>query len=141
MRLFQAIIAFIRNLCSGGRNKKRMDMDDVPFDVVVDDNVRGDKREERASLLQNASMDSWDDNDWDKKEEVNDKIEQWRNSNAHKTEPQPTPEDDLFSTLEPTITSARKVVLVPRGGPRDAAPKKSRFDFNEASVVSTPYLY
>lgn len=49
---------------------------------VVVEGSRGGKREERASLLQNAAMDSWDDADWDKKEEVNDKIEQWRNSNA-----------------------------------------------------------
>ncbi|CAO4386021.1 unnamed protein product [Caenorhabditis nigoni] len=138
MRLLQLIISFFRSLCNGNRNKKRMEMDDVPFEVVVD-NIRGDRKgEERASLLQNEVTDTWGDDDWDKKEEVNDKIEQWRNNNAQKTDTQqPKPEDDLFSTLEPTITSARKVVVAPRGGLRQpAAPQKNRFEFNESNVVS-----
>ncbi|CCD67559.1 uncharacterized protein CELE_ZK154.4 [Caenorhabditis elegans] len=140
MRLLQLIIAFIRNLCNGNRNKKRMDVDDLPFEVVVDNGRTERKGEERASLLQNEVTDSWGDDDWDKKEEVNDKIEQWRNSNAQKPDTHTKPDDDLFSTLEPTITSARKVVLAPRGGFRDTAPKKSRFDFNEANVGATPTL-
>lgn len=141
MRLFQLIIAFFRSLCNGNRNKKRMEMDDLPFEVVVD-NIRSERKgEERASLLQNEVNDSWGDDDWDKKEEVNDKIEQWRNNHAQKAEAnQPKPEDDLFSTLEPTITSARKIVVAPRGAFRDAAPKKSRFEFNEANVGATASL-
>lgn len=50
--------------------------------MVVDNGRTERKGEERASLLQNEVTDSWGDDDWDKKEEVNDKIEQWRNSNA-----------------------------------------------------------
>uniref|UniRef100_A0A1I7TW69 Uncharacterized protein n=1 Tax=Caenorhabditis tropicalis TaxID=1561998 RepID=A0A1I7TW69_9PELO len=140
MRLLQLIISFIRNLCNGNKNKKRMEMDDLPFEVVVD-NVRTDRKgEERASLLQNEVNDSWGDDDWDKKEEVNDKIEQWRNNNAQKPDTHVKPEDDLFSTLEPTITSARKVVLAPRGGNREAAPAKNRFEFNESSVGASATL-
>ncbi|ULT83242.1 hypothetical protein L3Y34_012471 [Caenorhabditis briggsae] len=142
MRLLQLIISFFRSLCNGNRNKKRMEMDDVPFEVVVD-NIRGDRKgEERASLLQNEVTDTWGDDDWDKKEEVNDKIEQWRNNNAQKTDTQqPKPEDDLFSTLEPTITSARKVVVAPRGGhSQPAAPQKNRFEFNESNVGVTAAL-
>lgn len=41
---------------------------------------------------------------------------------------------NTFSKLGKLISF--QVVLAPRGGFRDTAPKKSRFDFNEANVVS-----
>ncbi|CAI5454340.1 unnamed protein product [Caenorhabditis angaria] len=138
MPLFQTILSFIRSLCGGNRANKRVDMNEIPFEVVVD-NFGAHKGEERASLLQNA--DSWDDADWDKKEEVNDKIEQWRQTNQPKADHSAPAEDDLFSTLEPTITSARKVVLKPKGFQQSAQQqKRSLFEFNEESMVSK-YFY
>ncbi|CAD6188809.1 unnamed protein product [Caenorhabditis auriculariae] len=132
LRLVHTVVGLFRRVLRCDRNNgPKMDFDDDNFDVVVQDS-RVPNTEERASLIENAHHDSWDDNEWDKREEIQDKIEQWRSTQVKKEAPKV--EEDLFSTLEPTITHARKVVVKPRV-PQHNAPKRNLFEFNEASMV------
>ncbi|CAB3399834.1 unnamed protein product [Caenorhabditis bovis] len=127
-RVIQTIVVFFRNLCNRNKKNRRMDMDEVPFEVVVDG--AGQKTDERELLLQ-SNGDSWDNDDWDKKEEISEKIEQWR----QKPEPQQQPpDDDLFSNLAPTITSARKIIVKPRTSQHAKVQKRNLFEMSEDTV-------
>ncbi|CAI4230258.1 unnamed protein product [Auanema sp. JU1783] len=129
--LFKSIAALCsRILCFFSR--RRDHIGELPYTVVVAKNNPSD-----ISIPERVSTDSvggWD-NQWDTKQNVENKIEQWRSTKIAPPQVQETQEPDFFNDMQPDFKKAKKVILRPKMSSQDSVEKKNLFNYTDDVAV------
>ncbi|KHJ99511.1 hypothetical protein OESDEN_00492 [Oesophagostomum dentatum] len=132
VRLLHSILGlFKRALCF---MRKRENIGELPFTVVVNQSTPDDPYPSAVTSS------GWDEH-WCEKQDVEDKIEEWRRKKILKNETSnPHSEDvDFFNDMQPDIKKAKKIVLKPKSSQRTRE-NRNLFGYTDDSNVDVVRL-